>query len=79
MYMRQPGGEGRVDTCIRGSLEGMGEWILVYVAAWRVWENGYMYMRQPGGEGRMDTCIRVAESFCPPETLTTLLISYKPI
>ena len=29
--------------------------------------------------GRMDTCIRMAESFCcPPEIITTLLISYSP-
>ena len=30
--------------------------------------------------GRMDTCICMAESLCcPPETTTTLLISYTPI
>ena len=30
--------------------------------------------------GRMDTCICIAESvLCPPETITTLLISYTPI
>ena len=29
--------------------------------------------------GRMDTCICMAESLCcPPETTTTLLISYTP-
>ena len=29
--------------------------------------------------GRMDTCIRMAESLCcPPETITTLFISYTP-
>ena len=40
-------------------------------------------MRQPGWAGvwgRMDTCTRMAESLCcPPETTTTLLISYTPI
>ena len=39
-------------------------------------------MRQPGWEGslgRMDTCIRMAESFCcPPEIITILLIGYAP-
>ena len=30
--------------------------------------------------GRMDTCIRMGVSLCcPPETITTLLISYTPI
>ena len=30
--------------------------------------------------GRIDTCICMAESLCcPPETITTLLISYTPI
>ena len=30
--------------------------------------------------GKMDTCICMAESlFCPPETITTWLISYTPI
>ena len=29
--------------------------------------------------GRMDTCTWMAESFCCPETITTLLISYTPI
>ena len=30
--------------------------------------------------GRMDTCIYMVESLCcPPETITTLLISYTPI
>ena len=29
--------------------------------------------------GRMDTCVCMAESLhCPPETITTLLISYTP-
>ena len=29
---------------------------------------------------RMDTCICMAESlYCPPETITTLLVSYTPI
>ena len=34
---------------------------------------------QPGGgtRGRVDTCVCMAESLhCPPETITTLLISY---
>ena len=39
------------------------------VAAWMGGESG----------GRMDTCICMAESLCsPPETVTTLLISYTP-
>ena len=30
--------------------------------------------------GRMDTCICLAEShYCPPETITRLLIGYTPI
>ena len=30
--------------------------------------------------GRMDTCICMAESLCcPPETITTLLVSHTPI
>ena len=37
-------------------------------------------MCQPGWEGgwgRMDTCTGMAESLhCPPETITTVLISY---
>ena len=33
-----------------------------------------------GIQGRMDTCVCVTESLCcPPETITTLLISYAPI
>ena len=33
-----------------------------------------------GGRGAMDTCVCMAESLCcPPETITTLLISYTPI
>ena len=33
-----------------------------------------------GAWGRMDTCICMAESLCcPPETITTLLISYTPV
>ena len=44
-----------------------GNSALCYVAAWM------------GGVGRMDTCICMAESLCcPPETITTLLISYTP-
>ena len=39
-------------------------------------------MRGPGWErslGRMDTCMCTAESlWCPPETITMLLISYAP-
>ena len=32
-----------------------------------------------GGGGRMDTCVCMAESLCcPPEIITTLLISYTP-
>ena len=38
---------------------------------------GSLYGR--GIQGRKDTCICVAESLrCPPETITTLLISYTP-
>ena len=43
---------------------------MFFVAAWM------------GGEvwGRTDTCIRMAESLCcPPETITTLFISYTPM
>ena len=40
-------------------------------------------MCQPGWEGgwgRMDTCTCMAESLhCPPETITTVLISYTPM
>ena len=44
-----------------------GNSALCYVAAWM------------GGGGRMDTCICMAESLCcPPETITTFLISYTP-
>ena len=37
-------------------------------------------LKGKGVWGRKDTCICVAESLCcPPETITTLLISYTPI
>ena len=40
-------------------------------------------VRQPGrkgGWGRVGTCIRMAKALCsPPETITTLLISYTPM
>ena len=40
----------------------------------------YARLNGSGVWGRMDTCICMAKSLCcPPETITTLLISYTPI
>ena len=39
--------------------------------------KGWVVLEMVETPGRMDTCICTAESLCcPPETLTTLLISY---
>ena len=46
-------------------------------------ELGSMFRSSLDGRrawGRMDTCMRTAESLCcPPETITTLFISYTPM
>ena len=71
----------------KGSFRSVG-WTCThcYIKIWtsfRAWGTLLNVMRQPGWEGssgRMDTYICVAESlFYPPETITTLLISYTPI
>ena len=54
----------------QGLLCSTGNSAQCYAAAWI------------GGWGweRMDTCICVSESiYCPPETITTLLIDYTPV
>ena len=67
---------------------GMGMYTLLYLKwitdkdpLYTAWNSAQCYVAAwMGGGGRMDTCVCMAESLCcPPEIITTLLISYTPI
>ena len=59
------------------------KWITNKDLLYSTWNSAQCYVAGymgGGKQGRIDTCIFMAESsYCPPETIMTLLISYTPI